>query len=100
MGSSILLGAITTFLGTIPLVFSTSEFFHTVLISGMALVTIGASHGLILLPVLLSLLGPEDTTGSQVKECKKDLDETENDSFSGSDEDEEGMTAVELGTLA
>ena len=60
MGSSIMMGAITTFLGTLPLAFSSSAIFTTVFVSFIAIVTLGASHGLILLPVVLSLWGPED----------------------------------------
>jgi Niemann-Pick C1 protein len=60
MGSSILLGGITTFLGTVPLAFSTSQIFFTVFIAFMALVTLGISHGLILLPVILATIGTEE----------------------------------------
>ena len=60
MGSSIMIGAITTFLGTLPLAFSNSTIFTTVFVSFIAIVTLGASHGLILLPVVLSIWGPED----------------------------------------
>lgn len=60
MGASILIGSISTFLGTLPLAFSTSEIFRTVFIAFMGLVLLGASHGLILLPVVLGTIGPED----------------------------------------
>jgi Niemann-Pick C1 protein len=59
VGSSVLLGAVTTFLGTIPLAFSTSDIFHTIFIAFLALVVLGSTHGLILLPVVLSMIGPE-----------------------------------------
>ena len=61
MGSSVLMGGITTFLGTVPLAFSSSEIFSTVFIAFITLVVLGISHGLILLPVILSTIGPEDT---------------------------------------
>eukprot|EP00545_Synedropsis_sp_CCMP1620_P000302 CAMPEP_0119016022 /NCGR_PEP_ID=MMETSP1176-20130426/11775_1 /TAXON_ID=265551 /ORGANISM="Synedropsis recta cf, Strain CCMP1620" /LENGTH=917 /DNA_ID=CAMNT_0006969347 /DNA_START=47 /DNA_END=2800 /DNA_ORIENTATION=+ len=64
MGSSILIGGITTFLGTLPLAFSSSSIFHTIFITFLALVILGASHGLILLPVILSLIGPEEHVGA------------------------------------
>ena len=60
MGSSILIGAISTFLGTLPLAFSTSAIFFTVFVAFLGLVLMGATHGLILLPVLLSMVGPEE----------------------------------------
>ena len=57
MGTAILLGGISTFLGTIPLFFSESYVFRTVCISFFSMVALGMSHGLILLPVLLSHFG-------------------------------------------
>jgi Niemann-Pick C1 protein len=66
MGSSIFIGGITTFLGTLPLAFSSSSIFNTIFITFLGLVTLGASHGLILLPVILSLIGPEEHIGAAV----------------------------------
>lgn len=60
MGTSILSGGISTFLGTLPLAFSTSAIFQTIFISFLGLTTLGLGHGLILLPVILSTIGPED----------------------------------------
>eukprot|EP00977_Amphora_coffeiformis_P018889 scaffold6781_cov204-Amphora_coffeaeformis.AAC.4 len=60
MGSSILTGGISTFLGTLPLAFSTSVIFQTIFIAFLGLSTLGVGHGLILLPVVLSIIGPED----------------------------------------
>lgn len=61
MGSSIFLGGLSTFLGTMPLAFSTSTAFRTVFVCFLGLVTISVGHGLILMPVLLSTIGPNDT---------------------------------------
>lgn len=61
MGSSIMLGGLTTFLGVVPLCFSTTKIFMIVFKSFFAMVVLGLAHGLILLPVVLSLIGP--TTG-------------------------------------
>jgi predicted RND superfamily exporter protein len=61
MGSSVMLGGISTFLGVLPLAFSSSTIFFTIFVAFLALVTLGIGHGLILLPVLLSILGPEST---------------------------------------
>jgi predicted RND superfamily exporter protein len=60
MGSSILVGGISTFLGTLPLAFSSSDIFTTIFIAFLGLVTLGCGHSLILLPVILSTIGPED----------------------------------------
>jgi len=58
MGSSVLVGGISTFLGVIPLAFSTSEIFYTIFIGFIGLVTLGITHALIFIPVVLSIFGP------------------------------------------
>lgn len=58
IGASILMGAFTTFLGVIPLAFSTTKVFKMVFICFLAMVLLGVAAGLVLLPVLLSLTGP------------------------------------------
>merc|ERR1712151_1214847 len=58
MGVSILIGGISTFLGAAPLAFSTSKLINTIFVTFFGLVTLGISHGLVFLPVLLSLFGP------------------------------------------
>jgi predicted RND superfamily exporter protein len=60
MGSSSLVGGISTFLGTLPLAFSSSEIFTTIFIAFLGLATLACAHSLILLPVILSTIGPED----------------------------------------
>merc|ERR1712150_9489 len=59
MGSSVLIGATSTFVGVVPLAFSQSEIFSTIFVTFLGLVTLGAGHGLILLPALLNLCGPK-----------------------------------------
>jgi Niemann-Pick C1 protein len=60
MGSSILIGGISTFLGILPLAFGSSEIFTTIFLTFLGLVVLGCGHGLILVPVILSTIGPED----------------------------------------
>merc|ERR1712054_216808 len=59
MGASILTGAVSTFLGTAALAFSSSKLFFTIFVAFVGMVILGSAHGLILLPVLLSMFGPE-----------------------------------------
>ncbi|CAB9513700.1 Pick C1 protein [Seminavis robusta] len=58
MGSSIMLGGLTTFLGVVPLCLSTTKIFMIVFKGFFAMVVLGLAHGLILFPVILSLVGP------------------------------------------
>ena len=63
MGSSLFVGALSTCLGVIPLAFSTSGILKTVFVSFIAMVTLGIGHGVILLPVVLSICGPVSCVG-------------------------------------
>jgi Niemann-Pick C1 protein len=58
MGASVLLGGLSTFLGILPLILSKVYFVNTFFVAFICVVTLGLGHGLILLPVILSLLGP------------------------------------------
>ena len=49
----------STLLAILPLAFSTSQIMRTVFIAFVAMVALGCSHGLILLPVILSIIDPE-----------------------------------------
>lgn len=60
MGASILVGGISTFLGVIPMAFSTSKIMGTVFTCFLAMIILGLLHGVILLPVVLSIFGPEE----------------------------------------
>ena len=58
MGSSILLGGLSTLLGVLPLIFSTSTILSTVFTLFCSMVILGCGHGLVFLPVVLSIFGP------------------------------------------
>jgi Niemann-Pick C1 protein len=58
IGPSVLLGGLSAFLSMIPLLFSTNDFIQTLSVSFMSVVVLGLLHGLILLPVTFSLIGP------------------------------------------
>ena len=58
MGSSILMGGLSTLLGVVPLAFSTSSIIRIVFTMFFAMVLLGIFNGLIVLPVILSYWGP------------------------------------------
>ncbi|CAB9510116.1 Pick C1-like protein 1 [Seminavis robusta] len=66
MGASILVGGLSTLLGVVPLGFSSSELMRTVFVAFMGMVALGISHGLVVLPVVLSLVGPITTVPHHV----------------------------------
>jgi predicted RND superfamily exporter protein len=63
IGPSVLLGCFTTFLGVLPLAFASSEVFRIFLKMFISIVVIGGAHGLIVLPVILSFVGPSIARG-------------------------------------
>ena len=87
MGVSILTGGLSTFLAVIPLAFSTSAIIGEVFTSFFIMVTLGVAHGLIFLPVVLSIIGPTKfprshsaaaTTNHEEAKCESSLS-TEDD---------------------
>lgn len=74
MGTSILVGGFSTFLGVLPLSLTGSLVFQTFFYSFLAIPTIGIAHGLILLPVILSLWGPRLKNSSD-QEDQEGLDD-------------------------
>merc|ERR1712176_1624702 len=76
MGASILTGAISTFIGTAALAFSSTKLFFTIFVAFLGMVLLGSAHGLILLPVLLSIFGPEDQiTSPGERKASLDVDQ-------------------------
>ena len=59
-----------------PLAISVSDIFSTIFITFIGLVTLGIGHGLILLPVVLSLVGPEVCVRKEKPSSKKSVPET------------------------
>ena len=58
LGYPIIQGAISTILGTIPLAFSSSYLFRTFFKTLFLVICLGFLHGFVILPVVLSLIGP------------------------------------------
>jgi Niemann-Pick C1 protein len=89
MGASIFLGGLSTFLGVIPLAFSTSTVLRTVFTSLVAMVLLSISHGLVLLPVVLSVLGPYT---AEREDCSNRSRKRKSSSRVGSLKVEQGLT--------
>jgi Patched family len=58
----VLVGGLSTFLGVVPLIFSQSDLMKALFYGFWGMVLLGLSHGIILLPVILSCVGPLDAT--------------------------------------
>ena len=107
IGASVLLGGFSTLIGVLPLALSTSEIFWTTFVIFFGLVLFGLLHGLVLLPVLLSMFGPLDSISDEVAEednmnttkAITHLDtnsQTIGDSGSGNQVEDDAVSAVSL----
>ncbi|CAB9512413.1 Pick C1-like protein 1 [Seminavis robusta] len=79
MGPSILVGGLSTCLGVVPLAFSGNDVNKVVFTSFFAMVTLGFVHGLIFLPVILSMVGPTNTRSRQLKTAEKEVEKSSDD---------------------
>lgn len=71
IGASVFIGGFSTLIGVLPLALSESEIFWTTFVIFFGLVLLGLLHGLILLPVLLSIFGPLDCIVEERSESRK-----------------------------
>ena len=60
MGISILLGGFTTFLGVLPLSFTSFEVFRTFFFIFLGITSLSSLHGMVFVPVVLSIVGPHE----------------------------------------
>ncbi|CAE7592674.1 NPC1, partial [Symbiodinium necroappetens] len=68
MGQPIFMGVSTTFLAILPLAFSASQVFRVFFQMFFGIVLAGGSHGLIFLPVCMSMFGPSVTKSTSVED--------------------------------
>ena len=76
IGASVMVGGLSTLVGVLPLALSSSEIFWTTFIVFFGLVLLGLLHGLVLLPVLLSMFGPLDSILDDAEDEQMKREET------------------------
>merc|ERR1719223_294231 len=79
IGAAVLSGATSTFLAVVVLLFSTSYVFVPLSKQFALTVGLGVIHGLVLLPVLLSLFGPKPFEAAEMPSGKSKVDEEADD---------------------
>lgn len=72
MGKSIMLGGFSTFLGVVPLCLSSSEVFRTFFVTFIGIVLFGTFHGLVFIPVILSLIAPHEPSSPELTATEDD----------------------------
>jgi Niemann-Pick C1 protein len=79
IGAAVLNGALSTFLAVVVLLFSSSYVFQVLSKQFALTVGLGVLHGLVALPVMLSMFGPKPYTSAHGGESKKLIDEVDGD---------------------
>ena len=69
MGTPVFLAGASTFLGVLPLSLASSSIIYTIVIAFIGMVVLGVTHGLIFLPVILSIIGPEGAPTDTIPKC-------------------------------
>ena len=94
IGAAVLCGATSTFLAVAVLLSSSSYVFETLSIQFALTVALGVSHGLILLPVMLSLLGPKPFAAAEDVDGENNVEATKKAAASDEESSDEQMKDV------
>jgi len=97
MGASVVLGGTSSFLGVLPLAISKTLMINVIFINFISLMIIGITHGLILLPVLLSLMGPIDTHSSAGSQDQSKINQEPTENMKNKPALAESLTTESLG---
>ncbi|KAG7374017.1 Patched family protein [Nitzschia inconspicua] len=107
MGAAVLAGGTSTFLAVVVLLFSDSYVFFVLSRQFCLTVVLGLAHGLIFLPVLLSLFGPKPFSSAEALDAEANvgklahketvpMDQTGHDAEGGSNSDSDKKRLSEL----
>ena len=90
IGPSVAMGCCSTFLGILPLAFAGSELFRIFFKMFLSIIVLGVSHGLVLMPVVLSIFGGSMEHSPMTSKQHRDNDDTHT----------EETQAVEMGKVS